>query len=50
MLMTFLLAASMASCLSAEAAVKLPLVISDHMVYQREMPVPIWGMLIPVKR
>ena len=29
--------------LTAGAAVKLPNVISNHMVLQRDMPVPIWG-------
>ena len=30
-----------------DAAVKLPPVLSSHMVLQREMPVPIWGTAAP---
>ena len=32
---------------SAVAEVKLPQVLSSHMVLQREMPAPIWGMAAP---
>ena len=32
---------------AAGAAVKLPAVIGDHMVMQREQPVPIWGWADP---
>jgi sialate O-acetylesterase len=32
---------------AARADVKLPAVISSHMVLQREMPVPIWGTAAP---
>ncbi|HWE01159.1 MAG TPA: sialate O-acetylesterase [Tepidisphaeraceae bacterium] len=42
--------AAVAGCLFASyssAAVKLPNVISDHMVLQREMAAPIWGMATP---
>jgi sialate O-acetylesterase len=42
--------AAIAGCLLsslASAAVKLPNVISDHMVLQREMPAPIWGTATP---
>src|SRR5438105_501437 len=34
---------------SAHAGVKLPAVISDHMVLQREMAVPIWGTALPAE-
>lgn len=33
--------------LMASAGVKLPLVFSDHMVLQREVPVPVWGWADP---
>ena len=29
--------------------VKLPAVISEHMVLQRDMPVPIWGWAAPAE-
>jgi sialate O-acetylesterase len=39
-----LIAAVYAACVSnSHAEVKLPAVISDHMVLQRDMPAPVWG-------
>ncbi len=35
----------LAPCTRAE--VKLPAIISDHMVLQRDVPVPIWGWASP---
>ena len=32
---------------SATAAVKMPGVFGDHMVLQRDMPVPVWGWADP---
>ena len=32
---------------SAHAAVELPAVFSDHMVLQRQLPAPVWGMADP---
>jgi sialate O-acetylesterase len=34
---------------SAQAAVKLPAIFSDHMVLQREQPLPVWGWDEPGK-
>lgn len=39
------LALAVSPCLRAE--VKLPAILSSHMVLQREMPVPIWGLAKP---
>lgn len=38
---------SVLGCLSASADVKLPPVISDHMVLQRDIAAPIWGQAAP---
>lgn len=35
------------SSLAAQAAVKLPHVFGDHMVLQRDQPVPVWGWATP---
>ena len=32
---------------SSQAAVKLPSFFTDHMVLQRDMPVPVWGKASP---
>ena len=32
---------------SANAAVSLPSIFTDHMVLQRDMPVPVWGKAVP---
>ena len=32
---------------AARAEVKLPAVFSDHMVLQRDLPVPVWGTAAP---
>lgn len=45
-MMASMLAAALVSCPSL-AAVKLPAVLSSHMVLQRGMPVPIWGTAAP---
>src|SRR5690348_14835036 len=34
-------------CVPGLAAIKLPAVISDHMMLQRDQPVPIWGWAAP---
>ncbi len=44
LLLVSLLAISHAT---ARADVRLPRVLSDHMVLQREMPIPIWGWAVP---
>lgn len=41
------LAALLAAALTARADVKLPPVISDHMVLQRDVAAPIWGTAAP---
>jgi len=41
------LVVALAATSSVHAAVKLPNVLSSHMVLQREMPVPIWGTAAP---
>lgn len=38
------------TCFLAGASVKLPYVLSDHMVLQRDMPVNIWGWANPGER
>jgi sialate O-acetylesterase len=46
-----LAAISIAACVtSLSAAVELPAVLSNHMVLQRDIPVPIWGSAAPGER
>ena len=40
---TFIAAVFAAFATHSHAEVKLPAVISDHMVLQRDMPAPVWG-------
>lgn len=42
-----LIFASLAMLTTSHAEVKLPAVFSDHMVLQRELPVPVWGKAEP---
>ncbi|MEY4198627.1 MAG: hypothetical protein RLZZ265_367 [Verrucomicrobiota bacterium] len=42
-----ILLAALAVCPALRADVKLPPVFSDHMVLQRDMAVPVWGMAAP---
>jgi sialate O-acetylesterase len=42
--------AILAFALPLRAEVKLPTVFSDHMVLQREMPVPVWGTAAPSEK
>jgi len=42
-----LVAAGLASGLGAHATVRLPALVGDHMVLQRNAPVPVWGWAAP---
>lgn len=42
-----LIATSLALCSSARADVRLPSIFSDHMVLQRNVPLPVWGWADP---
>ncbi len=49
--LTFLLVlVSLFACLTAQAEVRLPGFFNDHMVLQRERPIPIWGWANPGER
>jgi sialate O-acetylesterase len=39
--------AGMGSSLAAQATVRLPALVGDHMVVQRDAPVPVWGWAAP---
>ncbi len=39
--------AALASSLAAHATVRLPALVGDHMVVQRNVPVPVWGWAAP---
>jgi sialate O-acetylesterase len=39
--------AGMGSSLAAQATVRLPALVGDHMVVQRNVPVPVWGWAAP---
>ncbi|NML67882.1 sialate O-acetylesterase [Hymenobacter sp. RP-2-7] len=41
------LAAALASPLGARATVRLPALVGDHLVLQRNVPVPVWGWAAP---
>jgi sialate O-acetylesterase len=42
-----LVLAGMGSSLAAQATVRLPALVGDHMVVQRHAPVPVWGWAAP---
>ncbi|OYW72281.1 MAG: hypothetical protein B7Z37_25390, partial [Verrucomicrobia bacterium 12-59-8] len=42
-----LLLACLAALSTTHAAVKLPAIFTDHMVLQRDLPVPVWGKAAP---
>ena len=46
----WVLSFSCLQCVQLQAEVKLPAVLADHMVLQREQPVPIWGWADPGER
>ncbi|WP_395745317.1 sialate O-acetylesterase [Prosthecobacter sp.] len=43
----FSLCACLAALTTAHAAVQMPSIFTDHMVLQRELPVPVWGKAAP---
>ena len=41
------LCACLAALTTAHAAVQMPSIFTDHMVLQRDLPVPVWGKAAP---
>ncbi|QNE42325.1 sialate O-acetylesterase (plasmid) [Hymenobacter sp. NBH84] len=46
-LLMLLLPASLGTSLVAQATVRLPALVGNHMVVQRDVPVPVWGWAAP---